>query len=275
MNISIIGLGLIGASIAKSIKKYTEHTVIGFDTNIDVLNRAMADGSIDKIGDDNALGESDVTVIAIYPAATIEFVKNKARYFKKGSIVTDTCGIKRDICKTLTDVADKNGFTFIGAHPMAGKETSGYESSDADLFKNAFMILVPQATSKEQVSVLEKLSYDMGFKGVTVSTPEEHDRIIAYTSQLPHILACCYISDPDAVRHSGFSAGSYKDVSRVATINAKMWRELFLQNSDYLTGHIDMLVENLNRMKTYIDNAEGDKLEKMLDDGDKIKRRIG
>ena len=275
MNISIVGLGLIGASIAKSIKKYTEHTVIGFDTDADVLSRAITDGTIDRIGNDDALSESDVTIIAIYPAATIEFVKNKAQYIKKGSIVTDTCGIKRDICKILTDIADNYDFTFIGAHPMAGKETSGYESSDADLFKNAFMILIPQAASQEQVSILEKLSYDMGFKGVTVSRPEEHDRTIAYTSQLPHILACCYISDPDAVRHTGFSAGSYKDVSRVATINAKMWRELFLQNADYLTGHIDMLIENLNRMKSYIDNADGDNLEKMLDDGDKIKRRIG
>lgn len=275
MMISIIGLGLIGASFAKAIKTKTDHTVTGFDINIDVLNSAIDDRTIDFIGNDELLSQSDMVIVSLYPSATIDFVKQNADKFKSGAIVIDTCGIKSEICKELTAVSTQNGFIFIGAHPMAGKETSGYSSSCSDLFDNAYMILTPLSASEETVNLLKDFSAKLGFKGVTISTPLEHDKIIAYTSQLPHVLACAYISDPDAVRHDGFSAGSYKDVSRVATINATMWTELFIENKDCLTSHIDTLIENLQKLKTYIEKEDGESLSKMLDDGDKIKKRIG
>ena len=230
MMISIIGLGLIGASFAKAIKAKTDHKVTGFDINIDVLNSAIDDKTIDFIGNDELLSQSDMVIVSLYPSATIDFVKQNADKFKSGAIVIDTCGIKSEICKELTAVSTQNGFIFIGAHPMAGKETSGYSSSCSDLFDNAYMILTPLSASEETVNLLKDFSAKLGFKGVTISTPLEHDKIIAYTSQLPHVLACAYISDPDAVRHDGFSAGSYKDVSRVATINATMWTELFIMH---------------------------------------------
>ena len=275
MMISIIGLGLIGASFANAIKTKTDHTVTGFDINIDVLNSAIDDRTIDFIGNDELLSQSDMVIVSLYPSATIDFVKQNADKFKSGAIVIDTCGIKSEICKELTAVSTQNGFIFIGAHPMAGKETSGYSSSCSDLFDNAYMILTPLSASEETVNLLKDFSAKLGFKGVTISTPLEHDKIIAYTSQLPHVLACAYISDPDAVRHDGFSAGSYKDVSRVATINATMWTELFIENKDCLTSHIDTLIENLQKLKTYIEKEDGESLSKMLDDGDKIKKRIG
>ena len=275
MNISVVGLGLIGASLAKAIKKRTNHTVFGFDVDESVLNDALNDKAIDEIGNDKTLSQSDLVIVALYPQATIEFVTNKARIFKKNAVVSETCGIKQNVCKALSEVALNNEFTFVGAHPMAGKETSGYHSSDADLFTNAYMILTPTMEDINAVTMLTELSERLGFKSITLSTPLEHDRIIAYTSQLPHVLACAYISDPDAIKHDGFSAGSYKDVSRVAQINAKMWTELFIENRDCLCGHITKLIDNLTKLREYISSQNCDMLEKTLDNGDKIKKRIG
>ena len=275
MVISVVGLGLIGASLAKAIKANTPHKVAGFDIDSNVIYAAFNDKTIGYIGDDDILSKSDLIIVALYPGDTIEFVKSKSEIIKKGAIVTDTCGIKESVCNELTKVATDNNFIFIGAHPMAGKEISGYFASSADLFKNAYMILTPIMDASDEVDFLYGLSKEIGFKSVTVSTPTEHDKIIAYTSQLPHVLACAYISDPDATRHDGFSAGSYKDVSRVANINAKMWTELFIKNKDCLTGHIDTLIDNLEKLKTFISSSDHKNLEKMLDDGDKIKKRIG
>lgn len=275
MKISVVGLGLIGASLAKAIKKYTDHTVVGFDIDKAVIGAALSDGAIDIAGTDLELSGSQLVIVALYPSATVDFVKSKAGVFKRNAIVTDTCGIKASICCELTKTAAENDFTFVGAHPMAGKETSGYFSSSAELFSGAYMILTPTMDDIEAVSILTNLSEQIGFKSITISTPDEHDRIIAYTSQLPHVLACAYISDPDAVKHDGFSAGSYKDVSRVATINAKMWTELFIENKECLSVHIDKLIENLKRLNEYIRTENSEKLKKMLDDGDKIKKRIG
>ncbi len=275
MIITVVGLGLIGASLAKTIKKHTNHTVIGIDLQNSVMTKALKDGTIDEIGNVDSLSKTDITIVALYPGAVIDFVKTNAEYFKKDSIVIDTGGIKRNICGALVDYSHEHGFEFIGAHPMAGKEKNGYDFSDDTLFDNAYMILTPVKASEKNVDLLKKLSSDMGFKGVTISTPENHDRIIAYTSQIPHVLACAYISDDDAVRHDGFSAGSYKDISRVADINAPLWQELFLENSDYLCSHIDTLVQNLLKIKSYIQNDDSAALTAELQKAKERKAKIG
>ncbi|MBQ2675796.1 MAG: prephenate dehydrogenase [Clostridia bacterium] len=272
MQVAIIGLGLIGASFAKAIKANTDHTVIGFDLDNDVLVSALNDKAIDIIGKDEDISSADLTIVSLYPAAAISFIKNNADKFKKGSVVIDTCGIKRDICNEIVPVAEQNGFTFIGAHPMAGKEVNGYYNSCSDLFCGASMILVP---CDKDVKMLTELCKKIGFGNITVTTAIEHDRIIAYTSQLPHVLACAYISDPDAKLHKGFSAGSYKDVSRVATINAELWNELFIQNKDCLSGHIQLLIENLTKLNEFITTENREQLTQMLADGDNIKRTVG
>ena len=158
---------------------------------------------------------------------------------------------------------------------MAGKEKFGYDYSEATLFDNAYMILTPVDADENNVDMLRELSQKIGFKGVTVSTPAEHDRIIAYTSQIPHVLACAYVSDPDAVLHNGFSAGSYKDISRVADINARLWQELFIENSRQLVGHIDILINNLQNMKQLIENGDNDELCAVLQKARDTKAKIG
>lgn len=275
MKITVVGLGLIGASLAKSIKKNTAHTVYGIDKNASVIDRAAADGAIDAAADEARLADSDLTIVSLYPAAAIEFVRQNAAVFKKGSVVTDTCGIKRAVCTEMTAIAKANGFHFVGAHPMAGKEKFGYDHSEAGLFDNAYMILTPDGADASAVRLLEQLSRELHFKGVTVSSPEEHDRIIAYTSQIPHVLACAYISDPDAALHSGFSAGSYKDISRVADINAPLWQELFIENKDCLVKHIDILTENLQKIKNLIESDDHRGLTAVLQNAKETKNRIG
>ncbi len=275
MNISVVGLGLIGASFCRAIKKNTSHTVIGFDIDTAVTNVAAKDGVIDRIGSDADLLVTDLTIVALYPQAAEDFICSRAGSFKKGSIVIDTCGIKRQICEKLDPFCAENGFHFIGAHPMAGKETSGYHASTPDLFENAYMIFTPKQPDDPNMSVLTELANALGFRNVTITTPEEHDRIIAYTSQLPHVLACAYISDPDAKLHTGFSAGSYKDVSRVAKINAGLWTELFLCNKDYLSGHIKLLIENLLKLDACIETGDQDTLFNMLQHANEVKNRIG
>ena len=275
MTVTVVGLGLIGASLAKAIKQRTDNTVIGIDINGEVTNKALLEGTIDKIGSAEDLRNTDLTIVSLYPAAAADFVKSNADKFKKGSVVTDTCGIKEKICDELVDFSHENGFEFIGAHPMAGKEKFGYDYSEATLFDNAYMILTPVDADENNVDMLRELSQKIGFKGVTVSTPAEHDRIIAYTSQIPHVLACAYVSDPDAVLHNGFSAGSYKDISRVADINARLWQELFIENSRQLVGHIDILINNLQNIKQLIENRDNDELCAVLQKARDTKAKIG
>lgn len=275
MNITVVGLGLIGASLAKAISARSEHRVIGIDINSDTLNKALNDKAIDKIGSVEDLADTDLTIISLYPQATIDFVKQNADHFKKGSVVIDTCGIKRNICNELVPFCKEHGFEFIGAHPMAGKEKNGYDYSEETLFDNAFMILTPIDADEKNVQLLKNLSTDIGFKNVTISNPQEHDRIIAYTSQMPHVLACCYINDPDAKLHSGFSAGSYRDISRVADINAALWYELFLENGDYLITHIDLLIKYLTEMRDMISDNDGKALFETLKHAKEMKSKIG
>lgn len=275
MNITVVGLGLIGASLAKAIKLRTDNHIIGIDINGDVTSKALSDGTIDKIGTVDDLAVTDLTIISLYPNAAIDFVKSNAERIKTGSVIIDTCGIKSKICAELVDFSHSRGFEFIGAHPMAGKEKFGYDYSEETLFDNAYMILTPVDADEKNVEMLKSLSKQIGFKDVTISTPSEHDRIIAYTSQIPHVLACAYVSDPDAKLHNGFSAGSYKDISRVADINARLWQELFIENSSRLVGHIDELIANLQSLKRMIENGDHEALQAALQKARDTKAKIG
>ncbi|MBR4282659.1 MAG: prephenate dehydrogenase, partial [Clostridia bacterium] len=194
--------------------------------------------------------------------------------FKKGAIVIDCCGIKRDICEQLNPLNEENKFIFIGGHPMAGTQQWGFSHSRASLFSNASMILTPDDTA--DISTLEKIKaffLDCGFGTVVFTTPEEHDRIIAFTSQLPHVISNAYVKSPSALQHKGFSAGSYKDMSRVAKLNGNLWGELFLKNSDYLIEELDILIENLSKYKDALKNNDEKELSKLLTDGSECKAK--
>lgn len=275
MNILICGLGLIGASLAKTLKKNTNHTVLGWNRTESVTEKALRDGVIDKTGDiDSLMAEADITFVNFYPEAIVPFILEHKNSFKKDSVVTDSCGIKTKICRAMEK--EKLDFYFIGAHPMAGREVGGYDNSLDNLYDNASFIVTPvDGTPRNKVDALVGLAENMGFARTVVTTPEHHDEMIAFTSQIAHVLACSYVLSPLAPSHAGYSAGSYRDVSRVARINADMWADLFIDNKEALVKEIDDLVSNLMQFKYNIVNEDSPALKDLMNRANKIKEEIG
>ena len=275
MNIAIIGLGLIGGSLAKAFSEYTEHRVIGFDRDPSVVQRALSVQAINEMGEAPSLSQADVIYLCVYPEAAIQFVKQYASYIRPGCLVTDTCGIKTMVCRELTRLSRQYGFTFAGSHPMAGKERNGWEASEASLFNGASYIIVPCEASKLHVDTLKQLALEIGFGNICITSAEEHDRMIAFTSQVPHALACAYVMSPQCPNHQGFSAGSYRDVSRVAHINEVLWAELFLENREPLVEELNELIRHLDGIKNTIENNDRGDLQTLLRCGRQIKEALG
>ncbi len=272
MIITVAGLGLIGGSFCKAIKAETDHTVLGYDINDKVLTDAVADGTIDGKCEDFSL--SDLTIVCLYPDATKKFIIDNADKFKKGSTVIDSCGIKTVIVNSVDEILKANGVNFVGAHPMAGREFSGYAYSLPTLYKGASFIMTPTVNaSDESVAMLEKLAEQIGFGKIVKTTPENHDSIIAYTSQLAHIVSSAYIKSPTLKNESGFSAGSFKDLTRVAKLNEDMWTDLFLQNSSPLLYEIDTIIEKLTEYRNAIADNDSETLKGLLRDGRILKEK--
>lgn len=274
-NITIVGLGLIGGSFAKAIGRYTSHTVYGVDRSERVLDDALECGAIHHAIGLDALPVSDFVALALYPDACIRFLRENASRIPKGAIVFDLCGVKQSVCDALMPVAKEYGFHFVGAHPMAGKEQNGFDFSDADLFAGASFLVTPCGADEGAVDAVEKLALSIGFGRVVVTTPQEHDHAIAFTSQLPHVLAAAYVQSPECPKHSGYSAGSYRDVSRVALINEALWPQLFIQNAPALCDEISGLVERLNKMKDAVEQGDEERLREILKHSREIKEIYG
>lgn len=274
LKIVIAGLGLIGGSLAKAFKKYGGCAVAGIDRDPKVIKAAMDCGAIDKAGTREDINTADIIYLCLYPQGDVDFVRENLKFIRRGCIITDTCGIKSFICPRLSQTAKENGFIFIGGHPMAGKEKSGFGASDADLFKGASYILVPCGAPRNAVDTLKTAVMNLGFSGTVETTPQEHDKMIAFTSQLPHVLACAYVMSPQCPNHRGFSAGSYRDVSRVANINENMWAELFIDNREALTEELDILIENITKIKNAVSAADAQTLRDLLREGREIKERL-
>lgn len=265
MTIGIVGLGLIGGSIAKAAKKYTNHTVLGYDISEQVLDSAVSHKSIDKAIKTDELSECDISIIALYPKNAIEYITSNQKIFKKGSIVLDCCGTKQKICSASEPIAAENGFYFVGGHPMAGIECSGFENSFAEMFKNASFILTPCSRVPESIiDIISNLVMQLGFGKIQLSTPFRHDQMIAYTSQLAHVVSCAYVTSPLAENFRGYSAGSFKDMTRVAKLNETMWTELFIENKNELCEEIDSLANRLHYLSSAIRNESHKELKQFL-----------
>ena len=275
MNIAVIGLGIIGGSFCKAIKQHTDHYVIGVNRTRATAEQALRDGAIDEIGSNESLGKADLIILCMYPQACVDYVRENGKYIKKGAIVTDSSGIKRAICPQLKALSEEYGFVFVGSHPMAGKEKNGYGVSEAALYEGASFIITPCGADEKSVRTLAKLAIDIGFGMVKMSDPEEHDRMIAFTSQLPHVLACAYVLSPSCPNHNGFSAGSYRDVSRVANINAKLWSELVLENREPLVQELEILNENLTNLFDAVRAGDRERLAQLLEKGHSVKQALG
>lgn len=276
MNVGIVGLGLIGGSLAKSIKHRTMHTVWADDIDPETMMFARLSGAIDGVLDEEKLADTDILLISVVPNVAVKWLTEHADKIAKKTIVVDMCGVKRTVCSAMAPIAEKHGFMYVGGHPMAGTERGGFVSSTNDLFDGASMILTPDEHSSAQIlENLKNFFLDMGFGHITFSTPEEHDRIIAYTSQLAHVVSNAYIKSPEAQKRRGFSAGSFKDMTRVARLDEKMWTELFLDNPDYLVEQLEILIDNLNEYLDVIKKGDREKLQALLKDGREKKATAG
>jgi len=276
MNIGIVGLGLMGGSMAKSIKTKTGHSVFAKDTNDETMLMAKLTGALDGELDEKTLPMCDIVFLALRPGIAIKWLEANADNISKRATVVDFCGVKRNVTRKMRAIADSKEFSYIGGHPMAGKERGGFKNSTPDLYVGASMILTPDdKTFPELLEELSSLFYDVGFSRVVYSTPEEHDRIIAYTSQLAHIVSSAYIKSPEAQRQRGFSAGSFRDMTRVAYLDEDMWTELFLENSDYLTYELDVLIDSLNEYKKALHEGDRNTLNSLLREGKECKIKAG
>ncbi len=275
MTIGIVGLGLIGGSLAKAFKFNTNHTVLACDIDEVSYKRAVLVNAVDgKLSDEN-IGECDFLFVALYPEATVNYMKEKAPLIKREAIVIDCCGVKEYVCAPLFELAEKYGFDYIGGHPMAGRQFSGFRYAEVNLFNGACMILVPKPG--EDINLLEKVKKCLtgaGFRHITVTTAEKHDEIIAYTSQLAHVVSNAYVKSPRAEAHKGFSAGSYKDLTRVAKLSEKMWTELFLENRGNLVSELDFMIDSLTEYRDALVENDAEKLCTLLREGRCRKERI-
>ncbi len=275
MKIAVAGLGLIGGSVAKAFME-AGNEVFGCDRDEVTMARARLENAVtDELTKEN-IGSCEFVFIALYPEATMEFMEEYSPFISKYAIVIDCGGTKREICKKGFALAKKFGYRFMGGHPMAGTQFSGFKYSRASMFQNASMILVPD--KNETIETLEKtkkLLQQAGFKSVTVSSAEEHDKIIAYTSQLAHVVSNAYVKSPNSRVHKGFSAGSYRDLTRVAKLNPDMWTELFMENGDNLCFEIDNIIAELQKYSDAIKTGDKIKLRSLLEEGSKIKESIG
>lgn len=273
--IVVVGLGLIGGSIAKALKLNTDHEVLGIDIDEESLLDACSCGAIDGKAGAEDLATADLVYLCVYPEAALEFAREYGPRLKENCVLTDACGIKRQICAGMEKLSGTGRYVFVAGHPMAGKEFSGFSASDPSIFAGASYLIAPCGAPEWAVEEVASLAKSMGFGRIVMTDPAQHDRVIAFTSQVPHVLACSYVMSPRCREHKGFSAGSYRDVSRVANINGDLWCRLFLDNRDALTDELDELIKNLSRFRAAVAEGNEERLKEMLYAAAVIKRREG
>ena len=274
MTIGVVGLGLMGGSLCKALGA-RGHRMLGTDTDEHVLGYAALTGIIAEELTDERIGECDYLFLAVYAGAAVEALRKMAPFIRKDAVVCDLCGVKRAVCDACFDLAAEYGFAFVGGHPMAGKQFSGIKYADENLYQGATMILVPKEHEDLfLVSRLSELLRGAGFRSMTITTAEKHDEMIAFTSQLAHVVSNAFIKSPTAAEHLSFSAGSYRDLTRVAKLNETMWTELFLDNADHLGFELDCIIRSLQAYRAAIAEGDAETLRRLLKEGSERKETI-
>ncbi|MCM1361215.1 MAG: prephenate dehydrogenase [Clostridiales bacterium] len=273
MNILVVGLGLIGGSLCKAMKKYTYHNVIGSDINSDIEYAALRDVAIDEVFDGD-YSKCELIVIALFPEAAEKYLRENAAKISKNTLITDVCGIKGEFSERMKKIAEENELRYVGIHPMAGKEFGGYYNSSADLFVKANFIVAPfEDSSESDTNLLKKLAEEIGAGKIVVTTPENHDKMIAYTSQLAHIVSSAYVKSPELGLECGFSGGSFQDMTRIATMNERMWTDLFMQNREHLQYELNLLIENLKKYSEALMNSDAETMKNLIAEGRELKEK--
>ena len=274
MTVGILGLGLIGGSLARAYA-LAGHTVYAAEKDETMLAFAQLAGAVDAPLTPENLRECELVLLAIYPEGSAAWLAENARHISRSALVMDCCGVKQQICEKCFPLAEEFGFTFIGGHPMAGTQFSGFKHSRADLFQGAPMVLVPPRF--DDMDLLDRAKNALapcGFGSFSVTTAKDHDRMIAFTSQMPHIISNAFIKSPTALEHKGFSAGSYRDLTRVAWLNPGMWAELFLENREFVLSELDTLITALTAYRTAVAESDADTLITLLEEGKRRKETV-
>jgi len=270
--VGIIGLGLIGGSMAKAVTSNTSHPVYAYNRTHQVVINAINDGSITGELTEQSAQDIDLLIIALYPKDVDKVLGHFLPYLRKGTIVVDCTGVKTSVCNDLSKRLKDIGLRFVGGHPMAGKEVAGYNNAEGTLYDNASMILCrDEYTDDEAFMEAKNFFKEVGFMRVTESTPDEHDHVIAYTSQMAHVVSNAYVKSPTLDKRYGFSAGSFKDLTRVAKLNEYMWTDLFLANKAPLLEEIDIFIENMKIFREALSKEDKDQLIELLGEGRRLK----
>ncbi len=274
LTVGVVGLGLIGGSMAKAYSA-AGHRVFGWDISDTVTGFAELSGVLDGEITEDRLQECDIVFVAVYPEAAADYIDRNGRLFSHSSVVMDLCGTKELVCRAGFAAANRDGFLFVGGHPMAGTHNSGYKYSTPDMFRGAPMVIVPPVY--DDIALLDRIKHLLepaGFGSISVTDAASHDRMIAFTSQLAHVVSSAYIKSPTATSHRGFSAGSYRDLTRVAWLNPDMWTELFLENRDNLIFELDTVIGHLREYRDAISDCDRERLRALLDDGRRRKEEV-
>ena len=274
MTAGVVGLGLIGGSFAKAWHE-AGHRVLGWNRTRAVLDFALMSGEVDaELTKENIAG-CDLVLVCLPPEAAIRWVREWGEHIGPGPLVIDCCATKRVVCAALFPEAQKDGFTYVGGHPMAGTQYAGYKYAKADMFRGAPMVIVPPVYDDIAfLSRIKLLLQPAGFSRISVTTADKHDAMIAYTSQMAHVVSNAYIKSPSAGEHKGISADSFEDLTRVAGLNPPMWAELFLENRDCLLFELNTLIGNLNSYKEALERNDRDGLIRLLEEGRKRKEEV-
>ena len=274
MNVGILGLGLIGGSMARAFA-LEGHNVYACEKDAQMLSFAILCGAVQEKLDETTIPLCDLILLAIYPEGSAQWLETNAKFIRPDALVMDLCGVKQEICSRCFPLARQNGFTFVGAHPMAGSQYSGFKHSRADLFEGAPMVIVPPVF--DDIELLQRIKDALApcrFGSFSVTTAEEHDKMIAFTSQMPHVVSNAFIKSPTALSHKGFSAGSYRDLTRVAWLNSRMWAELFLENQENLLQELDILMESLQQYRDALQAEDFETLTALLEEGKRRKEEV-
>lgn len=273
LNVGVVGLGLIGGSFAKAYSAAGAR-VLGLDISDEVTASALECSAISGVLADTDLAELDLLLVALYPEATVEYITSHAKDIGEHTVVIDLCGVKGAVCPECFRAAEEHGFTYVGGHPMAGLQFSGFRYSRDNLFRGASMILVPgESAELELLDRVRELLSPCEFGRITITSAKNHDAMIAYTSQMAHVVSSAYIKSPSSSMHRGYSAGSYKDLTRVAKLNEDMWTELFFANREPLLSEIDIFIKEMKKYREALYKKDVEGMRTLLREGRIAKER--
>lgn len=274
--IAVIGLGIIGGSMAYALRGFKNAQIFGCDIDPSTCNKALDCGAVDKASTNpkDAIKNADLIILCVYPEMILEIISKNKDSFKPGAIITDVCGVKTHLAKSIEKILPP-GTEFVGGHPMAGKETHGFDSASPELFGMCGYIITPTDSSTHKgTALIEEMARYIGATRIAKASPSEHDSVIAYTSDLMHVAASALCLDYNKKMNRAYTAGAFRDCTRIANINPQLWTELFIENKSFLLAELDRYIDSLIKFKSAIETSDKERLCSLLTEVRKNKLKM-